>query len=150
MKLYLVQHGIALKEDVDPKKSLSREGKIQTLRVLAFLGAKGLNVDVLWHSNKQRAIDTARVITENIKVAEVSERSDLSPLSEVGDLPAQIVNLNKNLMIVSHLPFLNKLLSKLILGVDTYELVLFKNSCIVCLDYKDRWRIEWVVCPDII
>ncbi len=150
MKLYLVQHGIALKEDVDPKKGLSREGKIQTLRVLAFLGAKGFNVDVLWHSNKQRAIDTAKVITDNIQVGEVSTRNDLSPLSEVGDLPLQITNLNKNLMIVSHLPFLNRLLSKLILGVDVYELILFRNSCIVCLDYKDRWRIEWIVNPDII
>ncbi len=151
MELYLVQHGIAVSEEVDPHKGISREGRLQTLRVLAFLCVKDFNVDVLWHSKKQRAVDTAYVIQDNISIKEVVARDDLSPLSEIKDLPNEIIQLDKNLMIVGHLPFLGRLVSQLITGSDNYELVSFKHSGVVCLDYKDsKWRIKWIVAPDII
>ena len=40
MRLFLVQHGNALPEDVDPERGLSERGKQDVANVAAFLAAK--------------------------------------------------------------------------------------------------------------
>ncbi len=147
MKLYLIQHGISLPEEKDPEKSLSPEGKEETQRTAEFLKTKNIKVDAVWHSPKLRAMQTAQIISNSIFCSETKERNDLNPLNSVENFPEEIKSLDKNLMIVGHLPFLQKLASLLLSGSETNQFISFKNSGVVCLEYTDTWKIAWMITP---
>jgi len=149
MKLYLVQHGLSLPEDIDPEKPLSPQGKEQTQGVAEFLKAKNFQVDELWHSPKKRAVQTAQIFSENIQCSPIQERKDLNPLDPVKDFPQEIVSLDKDLMIVGHLPFLQKLSSLLLSGTEDNQFISLRNSGVLCLEYTDAWKILWAVIPDL-
>ncbi len=150
MELYLIQHGISLPEEKDPEKSLSPEGKDETQRTAEFLKTKNIEVDAVWHSPKRRAAQTAQLIVNSILCAEVQERDDLNPLDSVEIFSKEIESLNKNLMIIGHLPFLQKLASLLLSGSETNQFFSFKNSGIICLEYADTWKIAWMVTPALL
>jgi len=150
MKLYLIQHGISLPEEKDPEKPLSLEGKEETQRTAEFLKAKNIEVDAVWHSPKQRAAQTAQIIVNSIFCSEIQERDDLNPLDSVETFPAEIESLDKNLMIIGHLPFLQKLASLLLSGSEANQFISFKNSGITCLEYTDTWKIDWMVTPALL
>lgn len=149
MKLYLVQHGRALPEEKDPQKSLSREGKNQTQKTAQFLKERSIKADSIWHSKKTRSIQTAQIISQSVACTKMTERDDLNPKDPVDKFQGEIEKLNADLMIVGHLPFLQKLTSLLLAGSDSLELVSFKNSGIVCLEYKDTWKLTWFVPPEL-
>lgn len=150
MRLYLIQHGLSLPEEKDPEKPLSPEGKEQTQKIAEFLKAKSLKVDSIWHSPKSRAIQTAEIISNSIFCSEIKERNDLNPLDPVEKFPDEIKSLNKNLMIVGHLPFLQKLASLLLSGSETNQFISFKNSGVVCLESANIWKIVWMITPELI
>jgi len=147
MKLYLIQHGMALSEEKDPAKPLSPEGKEETQRTAEFLKTKSIKVDAVWHSPKLRAIQTAQIVADSIFCSEIKERDDLNPLDSVENFPQEIKSSNKNLMFIGHLPFLQKLASLLLSGSETNQLISFKNSGVVCLEYTDDWKLAWIVTP---
>lgn len=150
MKLYLIQHGIALPEEKDPEKPLSPEGKEETQRTAEFLKTKNIKADAVWHSPKLRAIQTAQIVADSISCSEIKERADLNPLDSVENFPQEIKSLNKNLMIIGHLPFLQKLASLLLSGSEINQFISFKNSGVVCLEYTDAWKIAWMVTPTLL
>jgi len=150
MELYLVQHGLSLPEDVDPEKPLSSQGKEQTRRVAEFLKGKNFQVDGLWHSPKKRAVQTAQIISENILCSYILERKDLNPLDPVKDFPQEIESQNKNLMIIGHLPFLQKLASLLLSGTEDNQFISFRNSGVLCLEYTGAWKVLWAVIPELL
>jgi len=150
MKLYLVQHGLALPEEKDPKRPLSLEGRNETEKMANFLKLKNIHIACLWHSAKTRALETAEIILKAISCPQIRQRNDLNPLDPVEKLPQQILSLDKDLMIVGHLPHLEKLASLLLAGSESSEIISFKNSGVVCLEYSERWRLSWMIISDII
>jgi phosphohistidine phosphatase len=150
MKLYLIQHGISLPEEKDPEKSLSPEGKEETQRTAEFLKTKNIEVNAVWHSPKLRAIQTAQIVADSIFCPETKERNNLNPLDSVENFPQEIKSLDKNLMIIGHLPFLQKLASLLLSGSETNQFISFKNSGVVCLEYTDTWKIAWMITPGLL
>ena len=150
MKLYLIQHGISLPEEKDPEKSLSPEGKEETQRTAEFLKTKNIKVDAVWHSPKLRAAQTVQIIVNSILCSEIKERDDLNPLDSVENFLEEIKSSNKNLMIIGHLPFLQKLASLLLSGSETNQFISFKNSGVVCLEYIDTWKLAWMVTPALL
>lgn len=150
MKLYIVQHGISLSEEVDPEKSLSPEGEKQSRKIAEFLKEKSVQVDVLWHSPKKRAVQTAHILSETVASPEIQERKDLNPMDPVGNLPEEIEPLEKNLMIVGHLPFLQKLASLLLSGTEDNQFISIKNSGVICLEHTDSWKVLWAVTPELL
>jgi phosphohistidine phosphatase len=147
MKLYLMQHGIALPKEKDPEKPLSPDGKEETQRIAEFLREKSIKIDAVWHSPKLRAKQTAQIVTDSIFCSEIKERDDLNPLDSVENFPQEIKSLNKNLMFIGHLPFLQKLASLLLSGSETNQFISFKNSGVVCLEYTETWKIGWIITP---
>jgi len=150
MKLYLVQHGLSLSEDIDPEKPLSPQGREQTQGVAEFLKGKNFQVDELWHSPKKRAAQTAQVFSENILCSRIQEREDLNPLDPVKDFPQEIESSDKDLMIVGHLPFLQNLASLLLSGTENNQFISFRNSGVLCLEKADAWKVLWAVTPELL
>lgn len=146
-RLYLVRHGTALPPEVDPEKHLSPEGR-------ADIEAKGkklksrhpISLDKIFHSDKARAIETAEIFHDTLtQKCGCSERAGLSPMDDPTLLIPELEALEEDWMIVSHLPFLDRLLSRLVTGSDEHRLVNFGPGSTVCLARAEGcWLLEWI------
>ena len=152
MALYLVQHGKSLSKDIDPERGLSDDGKAETERIAGV--AKGYEVEVsrIRHSGKKRARQTAEIYSAALEQERgVQERAGLQPLEEVAPLAGELDSA-ENIMLVGHLPFMERLASFLITGKPEKPVFIFQNSGIVCLD-KDSdtglWAIRWALMPHV-
>lgn len=58
----------------------------------------------------------------------------------------------EDLMLVGHLPFLEKLTSLLLCGNEKTRLVLFRYGAIVCLEQREDkgWGVRWILTPEMI
>ncbi len=152
MALLLVQHGKSLPKDKDPEKGLSDEGIIDVKRIADAAKKYGINVSCIKHSGKKRARQTADIFASALQPAHsVQEISGINPMDDVASF-ADSINSGEDLMLVGHLPFMEKLVSFLITESIAKPVIKFQNGGIVCLD-KDTdshwWAIKWTLMPEI-
>lgn len=151
MNLYLIQHGEALSEDVDPARPLSSKGRADVERTAGFMKGAGVKADEIWHSTKLRAKQTAEIIAKILSSQNIVEKKGLAPNDPVVGIADEINKADKNIVIASHLPFLQKLSSLLLTGSESGEIVKFKQGGVVCLEKSDSsWSIAWMVVPDVL
>jgi len=146
-RLYLVRHGTAHSAEVDPEKHLSPEGLKEIEKMGKKIAARhSIGCCKFIHSDKARAIETAEVLRDEIaKGCPCNEHPGLAPNDEPGDLIPELEALKEDWVIVSHLPYLDRLLSQLITGSDQHKLVNFGPGTTVCLSHESNgWLIEWV------
>jgi phosphohistidine phosphatase len=152
MALYLVQHGKSLPKEVDPDPGLSEEGRSEATRIADVARGYQVQVTSILHSGKKRARQTAEIFAAALKPTEgLQERKGLKPLDDVAALAAEIGN-HQHLMLVGHLPFMEKLASYLITGSADKRVFKFQNGGIVCLDRDSgdpSWYIKWALMPAI-
>ncbi len=152
MALYLVQHGKSLSKEVDPQQGISEEGRADVDRIAAVARNYGIRVAEISHSGKQRALQTAEIFASAFDIPEkVTTRSGLKPLDDVVAFAATL-NTRDDLMLVGHLPFMEKMTSYLITGDANKTVFKFQNGGIVCLEQSidDRsWYIKWTLMPTI-
>ena len=153
MKLYLIQHAKAASKQTDPQRPLTEEGRCDIQKIAAFIKPLNLCVDYLWHSGKKRAIQTADVLAEVIKINKAkAARDGLGPNDDVTTLKNEFAATQQDVMIVGHLPFLGRLTSLLLTGSESADTVAFKNGGIVCLNRSEnnQWQIDWMMIPELI
>ena len=151
MSLLLAQHGKNLPKDEDPEKGLSIEGRSEVERIAALAGEYGVTVSAIRHSGKKRARETADIFAESLDPeGGIREMEGLAPLDDVTKLNPTA---QENLMLVGHLPFMEKLTSFLITGYpDRVPVLKFQNGGIVCLERAPEtnyWFIKWTLFPRI-
>jgi phosphohistidine phosphatase len=153
MKLYLIQHGEAKSEVEDPERSLTARGEKEVTGVARM--ATGLNIrpSKAYHSGKLRAKQTAEIIAGALRIPGLNVQSvqGLNPNDDVRPWVERIVGEKEDLMLVGHLPFLEKLTSFLLCDNENARLVLFRYGAIVCLDQKEdkRWAVRWILTPEM-
>ena len=150
MKLYLVQHGEAKSESEDPKRSLTEKGKGEVQNVAKMVKKLNLYPSRIHHSEKLRAKQTAEIFADSLKKpAEAAQ--GLNPNDDVLEWVDRISRGKEDLMIIGHLPFLEKLTSLLVTGKEDTRPVLFRYGAVVCLDQKeaDGWGIRWILTPEM-
>ncbi|MCM8794323.1 MAG: phosphohistidine phosphatase SixA [Candidatus Omnitrophica bacterium] len=150
MRLYLVRHGEAEPEHVNPERPLTQKGKEGVVQVAEFLRELGIRVPIIWHSVKKRAEETARIIAETASPnAELTRRKNLSPNDPVNGIREEIERQRLDLMIVGHLPFLPALAVDL-LGVEApAELLRLPEAGVVCLQRSgSKWQMVWMTSPE--
>ena len=152
MALYLVQHGKSLPKDQDPDQGLSAEGIAETERIAKLAGDAGFSVSQIKHSVKTRARQTAEIFAGALNPKQgIREVSGIKPLDDVAEYAANIDPI-EDIMLVGHLPFMERMTSFLITGSTDKPVFKFQNSGIVCLD-KDpeaqAWVIRWTLMPQI-
>lgn len=150
----LTQHGEAKKKEEDPQRNLTERGREETRKVAEFF-VRNINIKIsrIIHSTKLRAKQTAEILASIIKpVKGISEEANLEPNADPSPWIDKINNLSENIIIVGHLPHLNKLLSLLVVNDSEKEIVKFRYSNMICLESSDigHWRILWIIRPDII
>ena len=153
MKLYLMQHGRSVTKEEDPERPLTGQGVGEVTKIAEFLGKIGVTVSRVLHSGKTRAKQTAEIIISRLNPGEDPvEQKGLSPMDDVKDCFDQINGLEHDIMIIGHLPHLNRLISLLIAGSESISVVAFQHGGVVCLSRNNElhWSISWMVVPEII
>ena len=152
MTLYLIQHGKSLSKDQDPDQGLSAEGIAETERIAKLAQDAGVAVSQIRHSVKTRARQTAEIFAATLNPEQgIQEVSGIKPLDDVAAYAADI-DPAEDIMLVGHLPFMERMTAFLITGSIDKPVFKFQNSGIVCLD-KDpeaqAWVIQWTLMPKI-
>lgn len=154
MNIYLVQHGKPVPKEKDPEKPLSKRGRTEVENIAGFFKNAGIHVEAIYHSGKTRARQTAEIMNSKINPGkEPQRRGGLSPLDDVRAIAEEIKQEQKDFMIVGHLPHLEKLISVLITGSDSSQVVRFQQGGVVCLrthEAEKNWSIAWMLVPEII
>jgi phosphohistidine phosphatase len=154
MRLYLVQHGEADPEEVDPSRGLSVKGQADVKRVAKFLKPLNLSVKAVRHSGKKRAAQTADILAQSLSSADgVVQHAGLAPMDPVGPIKQEVeTDAPRDYMLVGHLPFMGKLASLLTAGSEDADVVAFRNGGVICLERDDTgtWHVRWMVTPDML
>ncbi len=150
MALFLVQHGLSLSKEIDPEKGLSEKGKEENQLIADVAKHYAIHVDRIIHSGKKRAEQTAVAFQKALSVeVGIEKMAGIEPLGDVKAF-AEVLDVEENLMVVGHLPFMEKLVSYLTTGSEEILVYRFQNSGIVCLDQEDdNWFIKWTLNPNI-
>lgn len=153
MPLYLVQHGKCLPREVDPEQPLSPEGRGDVRRIAEVAGGYGVAVSRILHSGKTRARETAEILAEVLRPENgLSAASGLNPLDDPADWAAA-ADPEARVMLVGHLPFMEKLAALLVAGSAGRPIFRFQNGGIVCLDIYPGtardWVITWALMPKV-
>lgn len=150
MKIYLVQHGEAVTEDIDPERPLSDQGKKDVENISGFLKRSGAKVSKILHSGKLRALQTADILAnKNLSGKQPIPVKGINPKDPVIPFITEIQKLDNETLIVGHLPFMAILVSHMVTG-DEVNIVQFQPGSIVCLEQEsgNHWKINWMVRPD--
>jgi phosphohistidine phosphatase len=153
MRVYLTQHGKAKPVEEDPGRGLSDEGRIEVLEIAGFLANLRITVSLIQHSGKTRAEETAHILAEGIRCTSGPCRTmGLEP----SDDPTATANFLRvytdDLLIVGHLPHLERLTSLLLTGHLDRRPVRFANAGVVCLekDPSGTWSLVWAIVPELL
>ena len=155
MQIYLVQHGEAKPEEIDPERRLTQNGTRAVQKVADFLRASGgVEVDTIWHSGKPRAQQTAELLGPATHAGQgaVMQHDGLAPKDAVEPIQRELEQESSNVMIVGHLPFLGRLAALLLTGNADNDVVAFQFGCVVCLKRGDSgtWKLEWMMVPELL
>ena len=152
MALYLIQHGKSLSKDQDPDQGLSAEGIAETERIARQAKGDGVAASQIRHSAKTRARQTADIFANALNPEQgIQEVSGIKPLDDVAAYAANI-DPAENIMLVGHLPFMERMAAFLITGSLDKPVFKFQNSGIVCLNKDSEtqtWVIQWALMPKI-
>ena len=153
MKVYLVRHGEAVSSQYDPQRPLSEQGLADIRKVASFIRPLEISVEHIRYSGKLRAAQTAEILAGVVSVKkDCSEHKDLRPNDDVTIIADELEAYDTDLMIVSHLPFLAYLVSLLVAGKETANVVAFDTGTITCLNRRNpgQWQIEWMIIPELL
>jgi phosphohistidine phosphatase len=148
MQLYLVQHGQAKTETEDPERLLTDQGVDDVARVahhaVVQLGARPTRVV---HSGKTRARQTAEV-WGGLLNADVEQADALAPNDDPAIWVERLEAEADDLMLVGHLPHLDRLAGLLLTGASDHSVIRFRQGGLVVLQRTDTgWEVSVVLPP---
>lgn len=147
MKLYLVRHGEALPEQLDPQRPLSAQGQLRVQKLAERLAEKNTQVTHIFHSGIVRALQTAEVIAQSLHMQYIEQIAGLRPDDPVDVIVDELNSLNEDILLVGHLPYMANLLWALC--GSTSASIQFDTATAVCLErIGDRWTVDSVISPD--
>jgi len=150
MALFIVQHGLSLPEELDSERGLSDHGRAEVTRIAGVAKGYGVRVASIVHSGKKRARQTAEIMAALLNPPQgIRATSGMDPNDDVEPWVKRLDSA-ANQMLVGHLPFLERLVSRLITGKPDPPVFKLQNGGILCLDlHSGAWVIRWALMPHI-
>ena len=146
MKLFLVHHGEAVGPDVDPRRPLSLRGQEAVARIATTLAERGARPDVVWHSGKLRARQTAQECWRACNaLAPFSATRDLQPDDPPEWLRDRVRGESRDILLAGHFPHLGRLLA-LLRGEPSGSPGDFPPHGVVVVETNDQgetWKEVW-------
>lgn len=152
MRLYLVHHGDAVGPGVDVRRPLSAVGQTYVTAMAAQAAARGAKPQVVWHSGKLRAKQTAEAYWRACNpLAEFSATRDLQPDDAPSWMRDRLRFEPRDLLLAGHYPHMPRLLA-LLRGATDPAAADFPPHGIVALrtdDEGETWTEEWRLGPGL-
>jgi phosphohistidine phosphatase len=146
--LCLIHHGHAIGPEVDAMRPLTERGRDNAARLADEVARRGLKPDVIWHSGKLRARQTAEAFWRVCNpLAEFAAVRGLQPDDPPVWMRDQLAGDTRSIFIVSHMPYLPRLLQALRgADVDAPAFDFPLHGCVALepngLTWKECWRME--------
>ncbi len=150
MSIYLVRHATALPAEKDPQRGLSEEGLKEAGKIAEFLKGK-IRVDVIYHSPKKRAHQTALVLAEGLKPQKITETDGLLPDDGPELWHTRLKGENRSVMLVGHLPHMEKLAKALLSVRADGGRINFMPASVMCLEEVEGvFALRWFLDPSVL
>ena len=149
-QLILVRHAQAVSEIDNFEQPLSTTGLAQARHIAAVTSEVIPEVDVIYHSSKRRAEETAEILGGTIKSTHgIRWRGGLNPNDPPADFIKELASEDhQRIMIVGHLPFLEELAAQLLGGRQSPRAVRFSLATAANLVRSGRrWKLMWMINP---
>ncbi len=146
--LFLVHHGDAVGPDVNPMRPLSDRGRIQVEMLSRKAAEHGAKPDVIWHSGKLRARQTAEAYWKHCNpLAAFSATRGLQPTDPTNWIADTIAGDTRHILLAGHFPHMPRLLARLISGDADAGPIDFPLNGVVAIEEVDgkwieRWRLQ--------
>ena len=154
MNLYLMQHARPVPKEEDPSQPLSPEGVRDAETVGSWLARISIRPEVIFHSPKERAKQTAREVAKRLPGSvPLEERSDLTPMADPAGVEERLKQMEGDVMIVGHMPHLARLATRLLTGGrrDDPGFIAFVQGTVLCLTFQDGlWKVAWMMPPHLL
>jgi phosphohistidine phosphatase len=151
LNLYILQHGEAVAKEIDAERPLSEQG-IRDIRILALhMQNMGVQLGNVFHSGQLRAEQSARLVAETISPGiQPLQTEGLNPNDDPTVIIGDIEQINENILIASHMPFVSRLCSTLLTGTVDAEFASIPGT-LFCLEKADnKWRLAYMLRPDFL
>ncbi len=148
MRIYLVQHGNAKSKQENPSRPLTAEGIQESTQTSELLSRTDVSVSRILHSGKARAQQTADILALGIQQEpKIETREGLAPMDDPQQMAEALAESSDDVIMVGHLPHLERLTSLLLTEEADQHPVTFQNSGIVCLerDRENSWSLRWAI-----
>lgn len=158
MEIYLLRHGIAAEREEhsgpDEERELTDEGRRKVRHAAEAMGAMKLSFDAIFSSPLARALQTAEIVAENLRL---KRRLQLTEHLAPGIPPGKQMSWLKNLqpapasvLLVGHEPNFSELTSYLLTGRDNMA-INFKKAglCKLTVGHAGfgHATLEWFITP---
>lgn len=152
MLLYLMRHGEAVSEGEDPKRPLSRNGAEKVTALGGLLAGRiVMTPGNIYSSPKTRAAQTATILSEALSgVPAPQEMDGLLPMDDPAVWCQRLESLDRDVMLVGHLPHMSRLASTLLLWESGRDIFTFSPGTVLCLERSSNWKVKWMISPDIL
>ncbi len=151
MRLYIVQHGDSLPEDIDPDRSLSDRGRADIQRLTEWLSSHNVQIAQILHSGKTRAKETAEILRPLLtSPGQIYEGRGLAPNDSPETFLHQLRDTEKDTLVAGHMPFVARVVSQALTGAPDRQLVKFVPGSVVGIERSDRasWRLFMFARPE--
>jgi phosphohistidine phosphatase len=149
VNIYLVRHGEAVSEKLDPERPLTPLGREEVERVARKATAKNVEVTAICHSGILRAKQTAEILAEQLQFTQnVKPISGLSPQDDPAIAKAELEAAESPIMLIGHLPHLHRLIALLVKGDPESQVTeLSPATMVCCCNDASKWEITWMLTP---
>lgn len=142
MKLILIRHGHAPQDAIDETRKLSDRGREQAAHAGQWLKKQEFKAKKLIHSPLTRAIETAKIVHQNLSSELPFEENDtITPSSSIRPWVSEAYVMDEDTIVVGHMPFLADFASEL-----SGEFINFPTGgvCILERDAENesKWRAK--------
>lgn len=155
MDVYLMQHGLAEADEVNPLRPLTDRGRREVVEVATLAGQRGVRVDRIVHSDKLRAVQSAVELAHGLGCTNVAMSEGLHPNDAIEPIARQWADpaAPGSVAIVGHLPFVERLASLLVAGDPHAKAIAFRNGALVALrpvtGSPGGFGVAWILTPEL-
>ena len=140
--LVLVHHGDAVGPGVDPMRPLPSVGRAATERLAGVAAQRGVRPDVIWHSGKLRARQTAELFWKACNpFAPMTAERGLLPDDPPQWIRDRLIGETRSVLIASHMPYLPRLLA--MLTGESHDVTFPLHGCVALEPDGDLWKEVW-------
>jgi phosphohistidine phosphatase len=149
-RLYIVRHGEAKPKDEDPERGLTEAGHAKVSRMANWVAASGIRVGEIRHGGKLRAQQTAEIFAGALG-AHAHTTPGLAPRDDCASIARAIASEDGEIMMVGHLPFLERLAALLTVGnADSNVVTLGAGALLELTLADDAWRVTCLMQPRLL